>query len=270
MPEHKEDAALLEEIVRGAGVIARKFFSGENAFKMKGDGTPVSEADLAVNAYLKEHLRAARPDYGWLSEENDDDQARLSATKLFVVDPIDGTQAIIDGKPHFTICVAIVEDHQPVVAAVYNPLLDEYYAAEAGSGARLNGQPIHVSTRQELAGCKMLVRSKLTGRPVWNFDPWPAMAEEDRGSAAYRLVLVAAGTFDATISLTSKCDWDLAAAHLIVREAGGRVVNHRGEEPSYNHPSVIILSAIAGNDVLTGAIIARTSKVEPGLAGENL
>lgn len=270
MPAHNDDALLLNEILRGAGDIARKYFTGENAFKMKDNGTPVSEADLAVNAYLKEHLRAARPDYGWLSEENEDDPARLGAKNLFIVDPIDGTQAIIDGKPHFTICVGIIADHQPVTAAVYNPLLDEFYAAEAGNGASLNGKPIHVSPRSELEGCKMLVRHNLTNRPVWDFNPWPKMAEEDRGSAAYRLVLVAAGTFDATISLTSKCEWDLAAAHLIVREAGGNVVTHRGNEPDYNNPSVLIPSAIAATPALIPQILARTAKVEPGLAGENL
>ena len=211
MPERDDDAVLLETTVREAGKIARRFFGGENKNWKKSDGTPVSEADLEVNRFLKEQLRAARPDYGWLSEESEDDPARLAAQKVFVVDPIDGTAAILRGEPHFTICVAVVNDHDSAAAAVYNPLTDEFFAAAKGRGATLNGKPIAVSAREALEGCRILVRPTLTAQSIWRSNPWPKMHEEDRCSAAYRLVLVAAGIFDATISLTSKCDWDLAA-----------------------------------------------------------
>jgi myo-inositol-1(or 4)-monophosphatase len=257
----EKDAALLEQTVREAGAIARKYFDGENRNWTKSNGTPVSEADLAVNRFLQEKLHAARPGYGWLSEESEDDPARLDAERVFVVDPIDGTAAILRGEPHFTICVAVVGDHDSTAAAVYNPLTDEFFLAARGTGARLNGRPIHVGERTELQGARVLVRPKLTARPIWNFDPWPAMHEEDRCSAAYRLALVAAGLFDATISLTSKCDWDLAAADLIVREAGGIVTDHLGVAPRYNFKSVLKPSVIAAPPVLHAAILSRTSRI---------
>lgn len=268
MLECEKDAALLEDTVRAAGEIARKFFGGENRNWTKSNGTPVSEADLAVDAFLKEKLRPARPDYGWLSEESEDDPARLNARRVFVVDPIDGTAAILNGEPHFTICAAVVDDHDSFAAAVYNPLTDEFFAAAKGRGATLNGKPIHVSACTDLAGCRILVRPKLTARPIWAFDPWPVMHEEDRGSAAYRLALVAAGQFDATISLTSKCDWDLAAADLIVREAGGFILTHTGEDIRYNFPSVLKPSTIAAGPALRDALIRRTGKIDPSPRNE--
>lgn len=262
MLDCEKDSALLEETVRAAGVIARDYFGGENRNWTKDNGTPVSEADLAVDTFLKEKLRAARPDYGWLSEESEDDPARLDARRVFVVDPIDGTAAILNHEPHFTICAAVTDDHDGFAAAVYNPLTDEFFAAAKGKGATLNGKPIRVGARTELAGCRVLVRPQLTARKAWDFDPWPAMHEEDRCSAAYRLVLVAAGVFDATISLTSKCDWDLAAADLIVREAGGLVTDHLGEAPRYNFKSVLKASAIAANAPLHAAILSRTRRID--------
>lgn len=262
MQDCEKDVALLTEKVREAGVIARKFFSGENKNWTKSNGTPVSEADLAVDRFLKDNLRPARPEYGWLSEESEDDPARLLARRVFVVDPIDGTAAILSGEPHFTICAAVVDGHDAFAAAVYNPLTDEFFSAVKGGGAQLNGKPIHVSSRTALEGCRILVRPKLTARPMWAFDPWPKMHEEDRGSAAYRLVLTAAGIFDASISLTSKCDWDLAAADLIVREAGGCIATHLGEDIRYNFADVLKPSVISSGPALQAEILKRTKRID--------
>jgi myo-inositol-1(or 4)-monophosphatase len=266
LPENNADTELLEDVVREAGAIARHYVSGENRSWAKGNGTPVSEADLAVDRFLKDRLLTARPDYGWLSEESEDDPMRLAARRVFVVDPIDGTAAILKKEPHFTVCVAVVEDGKPVAAAVYNPLTDEFYAATKGRGARLNGQPISVTPREDLADCHILVRPKLLTGTRWQDNPWPAMREEDRCSAAYRLALVAAGIFDATISMTSKCDWDLAAADLIVQEAGGLVTTHTGETFRYNLANVLKPSAIAAGPKLHAQIVARTKRIELSLA----
>ena len=141
------DLVLLEESVREAGKIARSFFGGTYKRWDKGKGNPVTEADLAVDKFLGEHLRAARPGYGWLSEETEDDAARLTAPAVFVVDPIDGTVAFMKNKPHFTICAGVVIDGAPVAGAVYNPITDECFTAHAGGGASLNGSPIVVSAR---------------------------------------------------------------------------------------------------------------------------
>ena len=248
------DLALLDDAVREAGSIVRKIASAPSKTWSKPDGSPVTEADLAVNKFLNERLRSARPDYGWLSEESEDDAARLVAKRVFVIDPIDGTIAFVKRRPHFTICAAVVEDGRPVAAAVYNPMLNECFTAARGEGARLNGKPIHVSDREELEGSHILA-----GRNVFE-DPrfgWPAIEQDNRNSAAYRLVLVASGAFDASISLTAKHDWDIAAADLIVVEAGGIVTTHLGQALHYNREVPVQTSAVGAGPALHRQILQR-------------
>ena len=113
MPEHDQDLELLTDATRAAGKIALQFFSGQYRRWNKPGGSPVTEADLAIDQFLKQQLRGARPDYGWLSEESLDDPSRLQARRTFIVDPIDGTVAFMKGRPHFTICAAVIEDGRP-------------------------------------------------------------------------------------------------------------------------------------------------------------
>ncbi len=256
----KDDLALIEEAVRNAGAIARKFYQGEYKRWDKGKGQPVTEADLAVDKYLRETLIAARPDYGWLSEETEDDPARLGKEYVFVVDPIDGTVAFLKGRPHFTICVAVVRDGEAIVGVVYNPVLDECYAAVKGNGATMNGKTIHVTARAELEGCRILGDKTMFAHPAWSTPPntpWPRMCIETRNSIAYRMVLVAGGTFDATLALSAKHDWDLAAADIIVREAGGILTAHDGTALRYNAANPIQRSFICAGPALHAALLAK-------------
>ena len=240
-----EDLNLLEDAVREAGHIARKFYGGDYKRWHKEGGSPVTEADLAVNKFLHDHLMAARPDYGWLSEENTDDPARLSRREIFVIDPIDGTIAFLKNRPHFTICAAIVGEGRPRCGVVYNPVSEELYAARRGAGARRNGAAIQVGRRKELEGCAMLGDcSQLTRAP------WPPMHVQNRNSVAYRLVLVADGSVDASVSLTSKRDWDLAAADIILSEAGGCLTDAAGAVLIYNRPVTRQSSLVAAGPEL--------------------
>lgn len=241
------DLALLEETLREAGKIARSYFGGQYRSWDKGKGQLVTEADLAVDRFLCDALCAARPAYGWLSEETEDDPARRSAARTFIVDPIDGTVAFLKGRPHFTICAAVVEAGRPLCGVVYNPITEESFAAAEGGGAQLNADPITVSGQSTVEDCRMLAAKAIFSHPAWSaapLTPWPAMTVETRGSIAYRMALVAGGSFDAMLALSAKHDWDLAAGDIIVREAGGQVTNHRGEALRYNgaetiHPSIV-------------------------------
>lgn len=256
----KDDLALLEETVRSAGGIARKFYQGEYKKWDKGKGQPVTEADLAVDKYLRETLIAARPEYGWLSEETEDHVARLSREYVFVVDPIDGTVAFLKGRPHFTICAALVHDGTAIAGVVYNPILDECYSAIKGGGAKLNGASIHVTKWAELEGCRMLGDKAMFAHPAWSDPPntpWPPMEIETRNSVAYRMVLVASGAFDATLALSAKHDWDMAAADIIVREAGGSLTAHDGAPLRYNGANPIQRSFICAGPALHAALLAK-------------
>ena len=246
-----DDLRLLEDAVRAGGNIARKFYGGDYKRWSKEGGSPVTEADLAVNKYLCETLMTARPAYGWLSEESADDPSRLSRRHVFVVDPIDGTVAFLKNRPHFTICAAVVVDGRPCCGAIYNPITDELYSARSGDGARRNGAPIHVTARETLAECAMLgERTQLTRAP------WPTLHVQNRNSVAYRLMLVADGSADASVSLSAKRDWDLAAADVILHEAGGVLTDVHGTALRYNGASTIQSSLVAANPALHAGIIA--------------
>jgi myo-inositol-1(or 4)-monophosphatase len=246
----RDDLELLEGAVHQAGHIARKFYGGDYKQWSKEGGSPVTEADLAVNKYLCDILTGARPDYGWLSEENTDDPSRLAKRAVFVVDPIDGTIAFLKNRPHFTICAAIVVEGRPCCGVVYNPISDELYSARLGAGAHRNGVPIHVGIRETLEGCAMLGdRTQLTQAP------WPPLHVQNRNSVAYRIVLVADGSADASVSLTPKRDWDLAAADIILQEAGGLLTDARGAALVYNRPVTMQASLVGANPELHAAII---------------
>ena len=219
--------------VREAGTLARQLFNGSITSWTKDDGTPVSDADMAVDELLKQLLMSDRADYGWLSEETEDDLERLNTRRVWVVDPIDGTKSFLAGGNHWCISAALVEDGRPVLGAVYLPLDDALYAARIGDGASLNGRPLNASPRGQLNGARLIAHRSIMQPSRWQ-RAWPEVELGMTTSLALRLCRVAEGEFDATLAVGSKCDWDLAAGDLIVHEAGGRVSNLEGEGLTYN------------------------------------
>ncbi|MBI3676936.1 MAG: 3'(2'),5'-bisphosphate nucleotidase CysQ [Proteobacteria bacterium] len=253
------DLHLLETTVREAGAIARKYFGGSYKTWNKA-GQPVTDADIEVNAFLHTHLRSARPNFGWLSEETEDVPAQRASECTFIVDPIDGTTAFVKGRPHFSISVAVVRDGQPTSGIVFNPITEECFTAARGEGATLNGTPIHASDRVQVEGCRMLGAKDVFAHPAWNAPPnrpWPPMHIETRSSIAYRMALVASGAFDAALFLSAKHDWDVAAGDLIVREAGGVVTHHDGTPPRYNGKETLQPSMVCAGPNLHPLLLER-------------
>jgi len=142
--------------LREAGEIARRYYGGKYKTWHKSYGNPVSDADIEIDRFLKKNLLAQRPDYGWLSEETEDDLARRSCARIFVVDPIDGTHGFLKQRPQFTIVAAVVENGRPVSAGIYNPITDEMFEASKSLGATKNGTRIFVSRRSGFDSAKML------------------------------------------------------------------------------------------------------------------
>jgi myo-inositol-1(or 4)-monophosphatase len=228
-----KDLELLIEAARLAGLIALDHRRDGLDIQTKAGGSPVTDGDLAVNEFLTDGLRAARPDYGWLSEETLDDPERLDRKRIFVVDPIDGTVAYIKNRPWWTVALAVVEDGQPITSVVHAPVLNETFTAVRGEGAWLNGHRIQASDVERLEDASMLADAALLERPIWE-EPWPTMRLERRNSIAYRMALVGAGGFDAALSLGPKWDWDLAAGALIASEGGARATDHAGGALRFN------------------------------------
>lgn len=249
---HAADLALLADAARRAGAMAMGYFRQSPEVWTKGDSSPVSEADLAVDRFLAEHLGGARPDYGWLSEESVDDPARLARRRIFTVDPIDGTRAFVRGDEDWTVSLAIVEDGRPIAAAVFCPPRGELFLARRGGGAHLNGALVTTSGATSLAGARVggpkgFVRSAAFAAA--GVEPVPLVH-----SLAYRLSLVAAGRLDAAAASSKACDWDLAAADLLVHEAGGRLTDLGGQSVTYNRESVRHPPLVAATPAVHDAI----------------
>lgn len=254
MPDN--DLRLLEAAARTAGAIALGYVGAPNPVREKPGGHgPVSDADLAVDDALRAALTAARPDYGWLSEESADGPARLDARRIFVVDPIDGTRAFLAGEKAWALSLAVVADGRPVAAVVHLPALGRTYAAAEGAGATLDGRPIRTSVASDPA--RVLASGGSLDPGLWP-GGLPPVERHFRPSLAYRLCLVAEGRFDATVSLRDTWEWDIAAGDLIAREAGALVTTPAGAVPRYNrmppHVPGILVAAPALHAALSAGL----------------
>ncbi len=248
----QDDIDLLKAAVREAGDIAHEYFIGETKTWDKSPGDPVTEADLAVDAHLKERLCTARPNDAWLSEETVDDKRRLTAKRVWIVDPIDGTRAFVQKKPEYTVCAALVEDGRPVLGAVLNPETNEFYFAEVGRGATLNDQPLQVGPPPPIERSNLLTSRQTLDE--YGPSPIPEAKFTFHNSIAFRMVLVAAGRYDATVSVKAKSDWDIAAAHLIANEAGLKVSAPDGAELIYNREDIRHTGVVVAAEPLYGDI----------------
>ena len=229
-----EDLALLLEAGREGGTIALSYFGDDPKVWMKEGESPVSEADFAVDRFLRETLTAARPGYGWLSEETEDDAARLERRRTFVVDPIDGTRGFIAGDRRWCVALSVVEGTRPIAGALVCPALDEEWSAVAGGGAVRNGKPVAVRTVPH-DGAPMVVTGPRSFQTSVIRDG--AIAVERAPfvpSLAYRIAMVSAGEVHLALARSSAKDWDLAAADLILQEAGGRLSDLSGGPCAYN------------------------------------
>lgn len=255
--QNLEDMALLSEVAKEAGNIALKFFRASNEVWMKEGNSPVSQADLAVNEYLLEKLRSARPDYGWMSEENEDDQSRLASQRTFIVDPIDGTRGFIAGVDEWCISVAIVEANDPVAAILHAPAMDDTYCATNSTPSTMNGSPITVSTPDPV---KSITASRKLNELFEQAYGDTLEVADYIPSLALRIAMVANGRIDAAFARSGANDWDVAAADLILLQAGGNLSDTKGEKLSYNREKVNVPSLIAAGQKTQQQVMALLDK----------
>ncbi len=239
-PHDLETLDRLQAIVFEAGEIALRYFRPGDAtyaqVDWKGDGSPVTEADYAVNAFLQVQLQALWPGAAWLSEESVDDTSRLGTERVIIVDPIDGTRGFARGDRNWCIAVALVEAGRPILATVHAPANAETFTASAGQGAALNGVRLAVKDAATLRpDMRLSVPVNMTDvlrQGGLDLDYRPKIP-----SLALRITNVASGCYDCCFVTQNANDWDLAAADLVLQEAGGLLASRDGRPLIYNRPS---------------------------------
>ena len=226
------DLERIREALQDAGTILRRFPRHQVAVRYKGHDSPVTEADLAVDAALRDAL--PRAGEGWLSEETPDDPARLGRHRVWVVDPLDGTREFLAGVPQWNVSIGLVEGGVAVAGGVYNPTTEELFLGAPGVGATLNGRRISTSDRTCLDGAVVLVSRWALRRRREAGGAAPPYTMRPVGPLAYSLALIAAGHADAMWGRSAKAEWDVAAGAALIAAAGGHITQWDGAPLAFN------------------------------------
>jgi myo-inositol-1(or 4)-monophosphatase len=253
----------LEAVLRDAGELARATARGPFKQWTKGpDRSPVTEGDIAVNDLLRGRLGSLVPDAGWLSEESQDELPEETLALAWIVDPIDGTRAYISGRPDWTISVALVDRGHPVLAALYAPVTEEMFLSSRGGGATLNGAPIKASGGARLSGARLAGPKRYLDR-LSSLTP-DTLAQPKVHSLALRIARVAHGALDAAVASPGSHDWDLAAADLLVHEAGGALTDFAGRPLTYSNAhgahGALVAAGQARHDTLINLVRDRETE----------
>lgn len=245
----QDDLTLIGEALSAAAEAIRPFTPGAVDFKEKSSrGDPVTAADLAANEVLLRIL--PKPGEGWLSEETADSPERLQHSRVWIVDPLDGTREFVEGIPEWCISVGLVEDGEPVAGGILSPPTGQLVLGSMEDGVTLNGRPIRMTGRTTLTGSVVLA-----SRSEWKRGEWERFSEapfrvEPCGSVAFKLAQVAAGLADATWTLVPKHEWDVAGGAALVMAAGGTLLHADGSRPRFNQPSPKLPDFLASTEDL--------------------
>jgi myo-inositol-1(or 4)-monophosphatase len=255
----EKEIGVVSRAVREAGeAIVRIADEHYKVGQIQADRTVVTEADVEADRILRSHLMGQFPEYGWLSEETKEDASRFNRSRVWIVDPMDGTREFVMRNPEYVVSVALVENGKPVLGVIYNPLSGDLYEAVAGAGARLNGQP--VSCDHPYHG-KAKVEVSRSDIEKGRFSAYESELELlPCGSIAYKLARLSVGLADSTLSVTPKNEWDIAAGVILVKEAGGTATDLAGQEYVFNQRDTLVNGVIAASKQAYEAIRAVVDK----------
>ena len=261
---NQSQAEILERIalaLDAARAVFGRFTAGAIEAEYKAGHDPVTEADKELDAVLRRTL--LRPDEGWLSEESVDDLTRLEKSRVWVVDPLDGTREFVAGIPEYCVSIAMVEQGRPIAGGICNPATDEVFLGSLDAGLIYNGKPAHSSQRTTLQGAVVLASRSETKRGEWKQFDNAVFRVKPMGSVAYKLALVAAGLADATFTLTPKNEWDVAAGAALVESGGGFVRTLDDRPLCCNNRSPLLPGLLAGGAFLQDELCALVSRTGP-------
>ena len=268
--ESKSYAQILQRIhsaLEASRAVFARFTPGAIETEYKIGHDPVTEADRALDSVLRKEL--LRDGEGWLSEESVDDPIRLQRSRVWVVDPLDGTREFVKGIPEFCASIGFVENGRPVAGGIYNPATDETFLGSIDSGVTYNGKPARPSQRTTLEGALVLASRSEVKRGEWKPFENTALKIRPMGSVAYKLALVSAGLADITFTLTPKNEWDVVAGAALVQSAGGFVSTLEKTALTANRRDPLLSGLLASGPLLKDELLAL---VEPHLrvAGQTL
>jgi myo-inositol-1(or 4)-monophosphatase len=241
--------------LEAAREILNRFTAGAIEAEYKVGHDPVTEADKAVDAAL--HRELLREGEGWLSEESVDDISRLGKSRLWVVDPLDGTREFVAGIPEFCVSIAMVEDGIPVAGGICNPATNEFFIGSRESGVTYNGKPAQPSQRKQLTGALVLASRSEVKRGEWKQFESANFKIRPMGSVAYKLALVSAGLADITFTLVPKHEWDVAAGAALVESAGGFVRTLDNRPLRCNKRTPLLSGLLAGGPYLRDELLSK-------------
>src|ERR1700733_7805769 len=259
--ESKSYADILRRIhsaLEASRAVFARFTPGAIETEYKVGHDPVTEADRALDVVLRQEL--LREGEGWLSEESVDDPVRLQRSRVWVVDPLDGTREFVKGIPEFCVSIGFVENGRPVAGGIYNPATDETFLGSIDSGVTYNGKPAQPSQRKSLDGSLVLASRTEVKRGEWKPFENAAFTVRPMGSVAYKLALVSAGLADITFTLTPKNEWDVVAGAALVQSAGGFVSTLEKTELIANRRDPLLSGLLASGPLLKDELF---SLVEP-------
>jgi myo-inositol-1(or 4)-monophosphatase len=237
-----------------AGKAVRGFYKDSYTVKEKGEDNPLTDADLASNAILEEHLRGAFPDFGWLSEESADTTERLEKNAVWIIDPVDGTKEFTLGIPEFVVSIGLVVAGTPVLGVLYNPIQNQLFTGLVGKGAWYNGESCRVSVHGGLEGAR-IVCSRTEMKKGW-FDSYTGRVKlMPVGSVAYKFGLVGAGLAEATFTPQPRHEWDICGGVAFVEAAGGQTSNRHHQPFRFNAPKPLVDGICGTNGVMHTEIL---------------
>ncbi len=255
MQWNHEHSVLTSAIQEAGAEALRRAKDGFEIFT-KPDQSPVTSADLAVNDILQARLLGQFPDDGWLSEESPDTAARLSASRVWVIDPIDGTKAFIRRESEFCISVALVEQSRPILAAIFNPSTGELYTARRGQGLHLNGVPV---LKTDALSCPQPIVA-LGQAEIHSGRFKPVVEQLDARtmhSIAWAIARAASGAIHGVMTFELPHEWDVAAGVLMLEEAGGSACDGAGQPLQFNRPTPRFQGFFATASGFPGRLISQ-------------
>ncbi len=245
----EEELKVAKSAALKAGQAIREVYATDFLVDHKTPEQPVTDADRRSNQIIQQELLAVFHHDGWLSEETVDSPERLTKDRVWIVDPLDGTQEFIHKVPEFAVSIGLSLHGEPVVGVIYNPITDEMFFARKGGGAFVNEKTILVSAQSVFSQALVLASRSESKRGEWQ--PYEnKFVIQQSGGMAHKMSQVACGKADASFSLTPKNEWDFCAGALIIREAGGHASLPNGQPFVFNKPDPLVSGVLYSNQKL--------------------